>query len=278
MILVNVLLFIAIASGVVMLMIAGEDAALHRAVRLREASRAQAVAHGGELSAIAALRRDAVAGPSTDNAAEPWAAIAERDAPVPQGSFSLAVADAQSRFNVNQLMKGDSASVEVLRRIARILELPPEMVPRAIELIRLYGPVTDLHPLTLAGLDAATVARLSTYITALPFETLVNVNAAPEPLLAVLVNDADAARQLARTRERQGFLLPADFARERVAVPTTAGFTSDLFWVRTRVRIGETSQQLTSLLRRRRDADGRPVVEAVARWRGPLAPSQAPAL
>lgn len=266
MILVNVLMFVAIASGVVMLMISREDAALHRAARYREAARAMAIVQGGELSAVAALRRDTA--PASDNAAEPWAKVAQHETPVPGGSFSLAVADAQGRFNINQLMVGDSANVEVLRRMARLAGLPLETVPRAIELVRLYGPITDLAPLQFAGLDPATLRLLSGLVTALPSPSKVNVNAASEPLLALLLDDPDAARKLVEARERAGYLTDADFARAGVAMPTTAGFTSDFFWVRTRVVIGDTRQQRTALLARRRTDDDRVIVEPVGYWRG----------
>ena len=58
MILVNVLMFVAIASGLVLLMINREELALSRGLRTSEASRALAVVRGGEVSAIVALRRD----------------------------------------------------------------------------------------------------------------------------------------------------------------------------------------------------------------------------
>ena len=63
MILVNVLMFVAIASGLVLLLINREELALDRALRTREAARALAVVRGGELSAVVALRRDMVVAP-----------------------------------------------------------------------------------------------------------------------------------------------------------------------------------------------------------------------
>lgn len=278
MILVNVLLFVAIASGIVMLMITAEDGALQRGIRMREAGRAQAVMRGGELSAIVALRRDALFGAESDNLAEPWAALAERAAPIEGGSFDLAIADAQGRFNVNALMSGDAAAVETLARIAEALELPPELVPQATELVRLAGPVSDLRPLRLAAIEPEKLARLSQLITALPRETPVNVNSASEELLAILLRDPMAARALVVQRSRAGYLTRADFAAVKAMVPPGAGFTSDYFWVRARVAIGDTSQQLTSLLSRRRAPDRSVKVMAVARWRGSAPPEQAPPL
>jgi general secretion pathway protein K len=277
MILVNVLLFVAVASGVVMLMISREDVALQRATMMREAARAQAIARGGEASVITALRRDALLAPDNDNASEPWAQLAERGAPIGGGSFDLVVADAQGRFNVNALRDGNAGATLMLDHITRALQLPPELAMQATELVRLYGPVWDLRPLRLAGLDAATLARLTPLLTALPKNTPVNLNSADEAMLSLLVDDPVAVRALVDLRRRQGYLTSSDFLALKVTVPPGAGFTSSYFWVRTRVRIGDTSQQLTSLLFREHGG-GEVTVRVVARWLGAAAPEQAPPL
>lgn len=278
MILVNVLLFVAIASGVVMLMISAEDDALQRATRLAEASRAQAAVRGGELSAIVALRRDAAVARATDNPTEAWASVAESGAPIAGGRFDLAVADAQGRFNVNAVVTGEAAPVEMLGRIAAAAGITPEQTVRAIELLRLAGPIADLRPLRMAGLEPATLARLSRMITALPYATTVNANSADESLLAIMIGDARAADLLVARRRRAGLLTAEDFATAGVTVPPMMGFTSNVYWVRVRVTIGATRRQLTSLLVRRRPDGQPPTVAAVARWHGAAGPAEAPAL
>jgi general secretion pathway protein K len=60
-------------------------------------------------------------------------------------------------------------------------------------------------------------------------------------------------------------------------MPQGAGFTSNHYWIRTTVTIGETSQTLTSLVARV-VKDGRPDVVTLGRWRGPAAPDQVSAL
>ena len=276
-ILVNVLLFVAIAASIVMLMIAAEDGALARAARSREAARALAIAHGGELSAITALRRDGVMARDNDNAAEPWARLATRNAPIEGGAFELAIADATGRFNVNAVMSGDAAAVVMLQRIAETAGMTRDMAVRAVAMIRLYGPVTDLRPLERAGLDPRALARLAPLVTALPFDSRINVNAASEELLGILLDDPMAAARLVAQRNRRGYLTEADFAAENAQLPAGTALTSDLYWVRARVRVGDTAQQLTSLLLRRRRPDGSVDVLPVGRWLG-RAPSQAPAL
>ncbi len=266
MILVNVLLFVAIASGIVMLMISGEDGALQRAGRMREAARAQAIARGGETSAVVALRRDLLTGPDSDNAGERWAA-GDRGVAIDGGTFSLAIADAQDRFNVNAVISGEAGPIELLSRIGLSAGLTPEQIARAIELIRLAGPIADLRPLARAGLDPTVAARLSTMITALPHEGKINLNAVGEPLLAILLDDPMKAHELIAVRTRQTYLTPQDFADAHVAVPQQAGFTSSLFRVTASVTIGDTTQHFTSLIARRM-VDGVPVAAVIARARG----------
>ncbi|GGE79723.1 type II secretion system minor pseudopilin [Sphingomonas prati] len=277
MILITVLLFVALAAGVVALMLSGEDAALTRAQRMRDAAAAQAAVRGAEASAIVALRRDAVTAPLADHAGEPWAALAERGAKIQGGTFDLAIADAQGRFNINALASDDIGASLIAARIARALQLPPELALRAGALIRQGGPITDLAPLALFGLKPATLAGLARLATALPGQAPVNLNAASPELLAILLDNAEAAQTLVAVRTRQGYLTAEDFQRAGVSVPPGAGFTSDLFWVRARVTIGDTPQQLTSLLQRRKTPEGVEVVP-IGRWRGAAVPEQAPAL
>lgn len=278
MILVNVLLFIAIASGILLLMISAEDSGLERGLLMREAARAQAIAKGGEISAVVALRRDALAAPDTDNAAEPWAALAETAAPIEGGTFDLVIADAQGRFNINALMQPDAAAQAMLQRIGASAGMTAAQVGQAAAFVRAYGPVGDLRPLRAAGLSPAQLARLSGLITALPYDTRINLNAAGEYMLALISGDAGAARRMVALRDRQGYLTAADLATLNVAMPPGSGFISNLFWVRTRVRIGDTSQQLTSLIVRRDAEGGGKVAVVVGRWTGASAPAQAPAL
>ena len=276
MILVNVLLIVALASSVVALMLSAQDEGLQRAIRTREAGQADAAIRGGELSAIVALRRDAAVAPASDNLSEPWAKIGDRAVPIAHGRFTLAIADAQAKFNINALARGDVAALATMTRIGAALALPADAVPRATALIQAIGPLPDLAALGLAGIDRATIARLAPLVTALPGNTPVNVNTADARLLGVLLGNPVAGETLAARRNRRGFLTADDFALAHAPLPPGTGFTSSLFWVRARVAIGDTAREQTSLLLRRSDG-ARPAVAAIGRWTG-AAPAQAPAL
>lgn len=259
MILVNVLAMVAVAATVATLMADAESPALDRALRLREASRALAVARGGELSALVALRRDAVAAPESDDRTEAWARTAQASVAIDDGRFTLAIADAQARFNVNAAATGGEP---VLAAITAALGLKGDIASRIAGVVA-AAPVSDLAELRRAGIDAPTIAALRRLVTALPGTAEVNVNAAGAELLGILFGDPVAGRALAERRDRAGRLTPTDLAAAGVALPAGMGFVSDHYVATTTVTIGATTQVLASLIERR---PGAAVV--IARSRG----------
>lgn len=278
MILVNVLMFVAIAAGLVLLMINREELALNQGLRTREAARALAVARGGELSALVALRRDGETASDTDNASEPWARLAEKGAPIDGGSFDLAVSDAEGRFNLNALRSGVAAAIVLFQTIAKQAGLPPEQVLAAVEYVRLHGPLTDLRPLRLAGVEPEIADRLERLVTALPGTTAINLNAADPEMLRILFADPLVGARLAEVRARQGYLTLKDLSDQQVTPPWGTSFQSNTFWVRTRATIGGTSQQVATLIQRSRSPEGAVVTAPVERWRGAAVPPGAPPL
>lgn len=279
MILVNVLMFVAIASGLVLLMIGREELALDRALRSREAARAAAIVRGGELSALAALQRDALAAPQVDHAGEEWASIGANGATIDGGTFDLAVSDAEGRFNVNMLRSGDAVPVILFQKLARIAGLDEQQTVEAIAYIRTQGPVSDVRPIRLIpGADPAAIARLERMVTALPGKTTINLNAADEELLAFLIGDPVAAERIVAIRKRNGQITLRDLSDLKVSQPPGTAFSSNTYWVRVRAKIGDTVQQGATLIQRRRSPQGAVKTVPVARWRNAALPPEAPAL
>jgi len=279
MILVNVLMFVAIASGLVLLMIGREELALDRALRSREAARAAAVVRGGELSALAALQRDALATPQVDHAGEAWAGIGANGATIDGGTFDLAVSDAEGRFNVNMLRSGDAVPVILFQKLARVAGLDEQQTVEAIAYIRTQGPVSDIRPIRLIpGADPAAIARLERMVTALPGKTTINLNAVDEELLAFLIGDPLAAQRIVAIRKRNGQITLRDLSDLKVSQPPGTAFSSNTYWVRVRAKIGDTTQQGATLIQRRRSAQGAVTTVPVARWRNAALPPEAPAL
>jgi general secretion pathway protein K len=279
MILVNVLMFVAIASGLVLLMISREGLALDRSLRGREAARAAAIVRGGELSAIAALRKDLREAPDVDHGGEPWAGIGAKGVAIDGGSFDLAISDAEGRFNVNTLRSGEVVPVVLFQKLARIAGLSDEQTTAAIAFVRAQGPVSDTRPVRLLpGADQDAIARLERMVTALPGVTAINLNSADPELLGILFDDPLVAERLAAIRKRNGQITLRDLSDQKVTQPPGTSFRSDTFWVRVRATIGGTGQEGATLIQRRRPETGPAEVVPVARWRNAAVPPEAPTL
>ncbi len=186
-VLLNVLLIVAVASAVVVVMTAAQDVGVQRALRLREAAQAGAIARAGELSAVVALRRDKAAAPQSDHLREAWAGVGQVETAIQGGRFSLAISDAQARFNVNNLAGGGLAARDTLAKLLAAAGAPAEIVDRIAAYIEATGPVGDMASLGRLGIDPAVLARIEATVTALPTPTAVNVNTAGEELMAVML-------------------------------------------------------------------------------------------
>lgn len=274
MILVSILSLVAIASAVVMLMVVDQESGVERTLRFREASQAAVLVRAGELSAAVALRRDATEAPESDHSREEWAKVVDREASIQGGTFTLTVTDAQGRYNLNSLTQGGVGAPLALLQLVEELKLPPRLLEQILSAGAEKRPFVELAELRELGVDAPTLARLAPLVTVLPEASSVNINAASEELIALFMGDA-AARMLVAQRRRRGFITQEDVSALGLLMPAGMGFTSNYYWVRTTVRIGETSQTLTSLIQRVVE-EGQPKVVTVGRWRGAAAPDQAP--
>jgi general secretion pathway protein K len=275
MILVNIVALVALASAILALMLSDQEAGVDRSLRFREASQAGVLARAGEMSAIVALRRDALEAPLTDHLREPWAQVIDREAAIRGGTFSLTITDAQSRFNINNLGQAGAFSASAFAPMAAALQIDQSILARIGAAIQQNGPLLRLSQLRDLGVDDATIARLAPLVTTLPGGTPVNVNTASEELLALLTGSPAAARMLVAQRNRAGFLTREDIGALSLSLPPGVGFTSNHYWVRTTVRIGNTPQTLTSLVARA-TKNGQPEVVTLGRWRGAAAPDQVP--
>ena len=274
MILVNIVSLVALATAIVALMMTSGAQSVDRSLRFREGSQAAVLARAGEMSAVVALRRDALEAPQTDHLREPWAQVIQRQAAIEGGTFTLAITDAQSRFNLNNLGQDLVFSGATLGPIASALRIDPQVAVRIAVTVRERGPLLRLSQLRELGLDDETIARVSPLITFLPEPTTVNLNTASEQMLELLLGSPAAARMLVSQRNRAGFVTREDLSALGFQTPPGAGFTSNHYWVRTTVTIGDTPQTLTSLLGRA-VREGRPEVVTLGRWRGAAAPDQA---
>ncbi len=260
-ILINVLVVLGLAATVVYAMLTLADLAIARSQAFSDAGQGLALIRGGEQSAIAALRRDLAEAPEADYPTETWGKIAQEKIGIPGGTFELQITDAQGLFNLNTLAETDLQSTQFLATIVEAVGLPEDDAARILASLALDGPLHRLEDLTTrVGIEPDDVRKLGALATALPGNGDVNINAAPQALLEVLLQNRVLASNLINRRQQIGYLTAKDLEATQVVLPPGTGYTSNLFWVRTTVRIGETVQSVDSLLSRRLGARGPEVI------------------
>lgn len=250
MILLNVLLVLAVASVAVLIMVSAQDLEVQRATRLKDAAQASAYARAGELSAITALRRDAVVAPTSDNLSEPWAQLGQQDIAVPGGRFALAIEDEQSRFNLNAMRSGDAAPIALFQSIGATANVEPASLIRIASVVRVAGPLTDDSLIIAAGVPRSDLDKLSPYVAIMPEDATINLNTVALPLLSLLTRDAEVAQKLIAVRARNGGLTQADLTAEGASALPGTGFTSNHYRVVTTVTVGDVTQALDSRIAR----------------------------
>jgi len=259
-VLVNVLVVVAIASGALVALMAAQDVAIQRGTRFSEMAQAMAVARGAEASAVIALRRDAREAPEEDHAGEAWARIGAEDRAIRDGRFAMTVEDMQGRFNINELEQGGLLARGAFGRLLSLLDLPVELADAAAAELRATGPATRLGALLSLSLEPGALELLAPHVTALPGRTDVNLNSAGPVVLMALLNNEITVGRLIRVRERQGFLGPDDLGRVQVLMPPGVGFASDNFRAVIDVTVGRTPHRRVVLLHRRTGPRGPEVI------------------
>jgi general secretion pathway protein K len=265
-VLINVLVILALTASVVFAMVSLSDLAIQRSQRYSAAGQALALIAAGEASAIVALRRDMTEAPLSDNPTEAWAQSGQQEVEIAGGSFALRIEDAQSRFNLNSLPQSGALGLQILQRIVKSLDLPPDVALRIAARLAQPAPLIRLQDLIAeAGLTPNEVTRLSQLATVLPGRTDINLNTAPAALLGVLADNAVQANRLEGLRKRKGFLTADDLATANVILPLGTGFVSRYFQVTVDVTLGDSAQHMQTLLQRRNGPGGEGQVVAVFR-------------
>jgi general secretion pathway protein K len=241
------------------------------------------------------LREDTRAG-GPDHLGEPWATplaearlssflAADRDNNAeggPEAFLSGAIVDAQSRYNLRNLIDGEGKVVEVeakaLARLCDAAGLPTDTAARLAGGLRAAwststddAAVTPIAPQRVAqlvwlGLDAATVARLEPYVSLLPVQTAVNANTASREVLLAAIDGLDlgTAERLLQMRQRNPFRSVDEIRRElpegMKVEESRVGFRSAYFDVYGRLRLEERVLEEHSLVERRGAERGSEVV------------------
>ncbi|MBA97637.1 MAG: hypothetical protein V7763_07335 [Sulfitobacter sp.] len=257
-VLINVLVILSIASIVVFLMLTSQDVSLRRAQSMAAATAADALARGAEASAVTALRRDMINAPDTDNYAEPWAQVAQQEAGLSTGRFSVRIRDAQAKLNLTRLAGGAQVEVEALLRVLAELEISrADGIRIAAEIAGRPG-LKNLSE--LRSISAETINALSPFVDFLPATATLNLNTAAPLLLRAVLNNRSAALRLESMRGSAGLLTPKDLERVGAVQPALTGFTSQNFDIDILAEVDDIVVNLHSRIARQESFAGQSVV------------------
>lgn len=284
-----------------------------RAIEVEGAERARAQAGWMMSSGIdfarEVVRRYADADPRRD---QPWDVVlaetrlssllaADRDNNADsslEAFISGRIADAQSRYNLRNLIGADGVIVEAERKTLRRLcdaiglsgvdellasGLRQALGPSTADGSSTSNPIAPSRPEQLAwlGLDPATLARLTAYVEFLPAATPINLNTASREVIYAVFDGIDLATAARIVRQRNNrFLDLAQFKSENLVpetlVPAEARITfkSQYFHVQATVRYEDRALTEQALLQLRGTGTSAEVV-VVRRERRPALASTA---
>jgi general secretion pathway protein K len=256
-----------------------------RAVQIEAAERSRAqsawILQGALDWSRLILREDARTG-GADHLGEPWAVpLAEarlstflaidrdRTDDAPEAFLSGRIEDAQSRFNLRNLVNGPEVSepdVQALARLCETAEVPSALAQTLAEALRSATlakaetaplPPQSIDQVTWLGIDADSLRRLRRYVVLLPSRTPVNLNTAQREVIAAAVAGLDlaTAERLVQERQRSPFkslaaaqaLLPTGIRLD----PQRVSVASRYFVVTGRLRLDERVLDERSLVERR---------------------------
>ena len=262
-----------------------------RAVQVEAAERARVqsawILSGALDWARLILREDARNG-GADHLGEPWATpLAEarlstflaadksNTDDAPEAFLSGSITDAQSRYNLHNLVDAGQvvpAELAVLQRLFESITVPSEVAARiATGMNRALNETTtgtgsgpDANPpllpqsvaqLTWLGVDEATIRLMTPYVVLLPVRTTVNINTAPAQVLAAVIDKLDlgGAERLVDARQRNPFdvLEKAQPLLGSIVLDVRhVGVSSSFFELRGRLRLVDRVLEERSLVQR----------------------------
>lgn len=288
--LVTAILIVAIIATLATSLALGQQVWLRQAQNLTDQVQAEQVRRGALEFAALALAQDARNSRTSgsDNLNEEWAQQIP-PLPVDGGAVGISIADAQARFNLNNLAQSGPAQgqqaqqlandIRLFRDLLTLNDLPPALVDTLLDWVDLDSsvrpggaedldylsydppyraankPLTSVDELRLVkGFTAEVVDKLRPYVVALPDRTSININTASAELLAALLQvDTAQAEQIVRAREKAPFKNVADLQRLLPTGRTAAGgfdVKSTYFIVSVETRIGRTQRRTEALIHR----------------------------
>jgi len=299
---------VAVVVAVLVVALATSTAAYilwHQSLWLRQVENLTARAQADALARAAAAWAAAILAeddPAIDHLGEIWA---RRMPPFPaeHAELSGTIVDEQAKFNVNNLAGEGGANVRELvafQRLLAVVGLPAALADGVVDWLDADDGVTapngaedqyylalnppyraanrrmaDLAELAqVKGFDAAAVARLEPFVTALPADTPVNVNTASPTVLRALLPGlgADDVARIVEQRARRPFAsrdefvraLPPRAASSAAQIDAQIDVRSRFFRADATVRIGRVTTGYRALFERpERDERSTPTLVAL---------------
>lgn len=187
----------------------------------------------------------------------------------PEAFLAGAIADAQARYNLRNLIvenKVDAAQLQILQRLCSSVGLGPDtaalvsagvLASQQADGSEVPLPPQQLDDLAWLGLQPEVLTRLSQVAVLLPVATPVNLNTASREVLAGVVDGLDlgSADRLVAARQRRALATLADVTAIVGAGPKLnerdVDVKSAFFEVRGRLRLESRVLESRSLLERR---------------------------
>lgn len=296
---VTAILIVAVAASAAALMLSQQSAMIDQALMVSSRAQADLYAQAGFDWARGVLAEDARRAKDVDSLDEGWAQpIAAL--PVDRATVAGAITDEQGKVNLNNLLAPDGkksdADLRIFRTLLGSLAISPELADAVLDwidrdsdlasaagaedsyylaLARPYrapnAPMVQVEELyRVRGFDAATVAKLKPYVTALPGRTAINVNTASDVVLAAVLGlTREKAAAMLTERRAKPFRSRGEFAdRARRDGVESVGSELDVksAFYSVRIQVAQDEVQLASeALVRRADNASTAII-----WRRPI--------
>ncbi|MGE5094181.1 MAG: type II secretion system minor pseudopilin GspK [Betaproteobacteria bacterium] len=280
---ITAILIVAVAASAAAVMLSQQSAMLDQSMLVVSRAQADLYAQAGIDWARGVLAEDAQSS-AIDTLKEGWAQPIV-GLPVERAVVAGDIADEQGKLNLNNLLKNTQRSDADMKAFGRLLSslgLAPELAEAVLDWIDADsdlsggGGAEDAYYLSLAkpyrtpnvpmtqveelyrvrGFDAAAVAKLKPYVTALPARTPLNVNTASDRVLAAVLDiPNDKAAQLVAERNNRPFGSPQDLTQRAgkmglTTLPQDLAVASQFFSTRVQVAQDDVQLSVEALLQR----------------------------
>lgn len=257
--LINVLVLLAITSGLVVLLLRQQERGQDIVAQAAALVQAEQIALGAEASVLSALRADLETAPEVDHFDEPWAAVIQDEVTLPDGQFSVEVRDRQAKFDINTLAAGTLGPQVLFHRLATALDIPEDAAQRIVQVLGFTGSLRRLSDLERFGITAETLDLLAPHVIALATPGLINLNTVDPVLLGVLLQNPGITAQLLRRRRAEGEISRQTLTDYGAVRPAMTGFGSHSWEVDILAESGPAAVRIQTVIQRRNDMFGKAI-------------------